>query len=356
MYQLPHLLLKPPKNSMRKLSIEISLTKKTLYIILSSIGILVSSVSQILFAGTLSCTVATSCPTGAVIYRMSSTSNAHAELASQSLYPQLVCCSGISGVGNSCSGTYAVALRLQQTTNSHSEENSFSDYAQLACLQAPSGGTVSIAYQNSNCTGYDTTLGSMYANTNSHVGDANAFSIKICATMTQPTLTFAVDSGTQNVTVTPGSVAATSSILTMKTTNPSGYTVAINKVNAGNTMTLNTDATVVIADKTAWIAPIATTTAGNATASTTQPQTLQFRVRTAGTDAQNLAPTWWGSNDLTSGALFAGFPSSAQLIVNSSIPAAATSTAYVLYNINVPTTQQSGVYSGNMVYTAVVNP
>ena len=341
---------------MRKLSISISLSKKDLYIILSGIAIFTSSISQMLFAGTLSCTVATSCPTGAVIYRMSSTSNAHAEMPSQSLYPQLVCCSGISGIGNSCSGTFATVLRLQQATNSHSEENIFSDYANLACLQAPTGGTVSVAYQSSNCTGFDTTLGSIYANINSHVGDANAYSIKICATMTQPTLTFSVDSGTQSMTVTPGSVAATSSILTMKTTNPSGYTVTANKQNAANTMNLNTDATVVIADKTAWSAPIATTTAGNSTASTTQPQTLQFRVRTAGTDVQNLAPTWWGANDLTSGALFAGFPTTAQLIVNSSNPAAATSTAYVLYNINVPTTQQTGVYSGNVVYTSVVNP
>jgi hypothetical protein len=46
----------------------------------------------------------------------------------------------------------------------------------------PSGGSVSVGYQATNCNGYDTTLGSMSATDNSHVGNAAAYpSIQICA-------------------------------------------------------------------------------------------------------------------------------------------------------------------------------
>ncbi len=144
-------------------------------------------------AGTLSCTVATTCSSGVVIYRMSGTSNAHGELSAQSNYTQLVCCSGVTGLGNACSGTFATALKLSGTTNAHAEQNSQSNYAQSACIQAPSGGSVSIGYQSTNCAGFDTTLGSMSATTNAHVGDANAYTTKICGTAAGASGSLSVD-------------------------------------------------------------------------------------------------------------------------------------------------------------------
>lgn len=144
-------------------------------------------------AGTLSCTVATSCASGVVIFRMYSTSNSHAELASQSNYPNLVCCSGVVGLGNTCSGNYAVALKLAKTTNAHAEQNTQSNYANNACISVPTGGTVSIGYQASNCTGYDTTLASMAATTNAHIGDGSAYTTKVCATASGGSGTLAAD-------------------------------------------------------------------------------------------------------------------------------------------------------------------
>lgn len=136
---------------------------------------------EISHAGTLSCSVATSCSGGTVIMKMYATGNSHAELASQSNYSQLVCCTGVTGLGNSCSGTYAVAAKLSGTTNAHIEQNSQSNYANNACISV-STGTVSVGYQASNCTGYDTTLASMGGTTNAHIGDGNAYTTKICAT------------------------------------------------------------------------------------------------------------------------------------------------------------------------------
>lgn len=143
------------------------------------------------FAGTLSCTVTTSCPSGVVIYRMSDVSNAHAELPSQSLYTQLVCCSGVLNLSNSCTFPSETAVKLSSTTNAHVEQNTQTNYPESACLSVPTGGTVSVGYQSSNCSGYDTTLGSMSATTNAVSGDASAYTTKICASMTSVATNFA---------------------------------------------------------------------------------------------------------------------------------------------------------------------
>jgi len=165
------------------------------------LGLFIIGLSPVYFAyaGTLSCTITTSCPSGVIIYRMSETSNAHGELPSQSNYSQLVCCTGVTGLGNSCSGTYATALKLSAITNAHAEENSQSNYAQSACIKAPDGGSVSVAYQANNCTGYDTTLGSITAVTNAHLGNSNAYTTKICATAaTGGSLTINIVDGNDN--------------------------------------------------------------------------------------------------------------------------------------------------------------
>jgi hypothetical protein len=134
------------------------------------------------YAGTLSCTVTSTCSSpGVVIFKMYATANSHSELPSQSNYSNLVCCSGVTGLGNSCAGTYAVALNLAKVTNSHVEENTYSDYTNPACIEAPTNGTVSVGYQSSNCLGYDTTVASMANATNSHVGNATAYTLKVCA-------------------------------------------------------------------------------------------------------------------------------------------------------------------------------
>lgn len=136
------------------------------------------------FAGTLSCAVrASACGGGeTAIWRMSAIGNAHAELPSQSNYSQLVCCTGVTGLGNSCSGTYATVLKLSGTTNAHAEQNSQANYANSACISVPPGGNVSVGYQSTNCFGFDTTLGSMSGTTNAHLGDGLGYTTKVCAT------------------------------------------------------------------------------------------------------------------------------------------------------------------------------
>lgn len=167
-------------------------------------------------------------------------------------------------------------------------------------------------------------------------------------------LTFSIDSSSESFpAVTPGTLSATSSILSVKTTNASGFNISIQRTDTVGTMSLGST---YIPDKTDWFAPGATTTAGNATASTTQPLTLQFRVRQAGTDVPNYASAWWGTDDTTPSALFGGISSTTQTIINRSTAAAATTTAFVMYDLNVPATQKNGTYSGSITYTVTANP
>jgi len=136
-------------------------------------------------AGTLSCSVASSCPDGVVVFRMSDTTDAHGELPSQSNYGQLVCCQNVYGLGNACSGTYATVIKLSDVTNAHAEIGTETNYPDSACLDVPAGGSVTVGYQATDCAGYDTTVASMStADTNAHLGDAAAYPNKICASAT----------------------------------------------------------------------------------------------------------------------------------------------------------------------------
>lgn len=207
------------------------------------------SFEHVVYAGTLSCSVTTAAAcTGTVIYRMSGTSNAHAELPSQSTAAyasNVVCCSGVTGLGNACSGTFATALKLSGVTNAHSEQNSQANYANNACIQAPSGGTVSIGYQATNCTGFDTTLGSMSGVTNAHMGNSAAYSaIQICGTATgaSQSLTFSISDNTIGfgTLVSSGARYATGDTLGSASNSADAHTISVaTNASSGYTMTLN---------------------------------------------------------------------------------------------------------------------
>lgn len=169
--------------------------KKIIFLLL---GTLVSNFwfLEIAQAGTLSCTLRTSACNGGEteIFALENTTNSHAELAVQSNYNNLVCCSGVSGLGNSCSGNYATVVKLSGSSNAHLEQNSQANYVgNEACLSVPVGGSVSVGYQSSSCSGYDTTLASISGSTNAHGGDGNAYATKICATASAASGSVAID-------------------------------------------------------------------------------------------------------------------------------------------------------------------
>ncbi|MBI5221901.1 MAG: hypothetical protein HY980_00155 [Candidatus Magasanikbacteria bacterium] len=328
------------------------------------------AIGSIAYAGTLSCSVTTAAAcTGTVIWRMSGATNAHAELPSQSTAAyasNVVCCSGVTGLGTSCAGTFATALKLSGTTNAHTQQTG--TYAQSACISVPSGGSVSVGYQSTNCTSptaYDTTLGSMSAADNAHVGDGTAYTTKICGTAAgaSASLTFTVSTDTFPA-LTPGSPVFATSTLSIDTNNTTGWNVTVSRDDPDTTIDLDTDATVNIIDQTAWSPGAATTTAGNAvrvSSLANSQKVLAFRVMTASGTASFVSSTWWGTTDAyidSATSLWAGFNSTAKKVGDSSISCSGTNCARntVLYYLDVASTQKTGAYSGGITYTATMNP
>lgn len=301
------------------------------------------------YAGTLSCsiTTATACTggTNTVILRMSGTSNAHAELPSQATAAydsNVVCCSGVTGLGNACSGTFATALKLSGVTNAHSEQNSQLNYANNACIQAPSGGTVSIGYQATNCTGFDTTLGSMSAITNAHVGNSAAYSaIQICATATgaSQSLTFSISDNTIGfgTLVSSGPRYATGDTLGSASDTTDAHTISVaTNAGSGYTMTLN-GATLTSGGNTV--------TAIGATAVASSAGTEQFGARLiinsgTGSATSPYATTNWA---LDTGA----FPDQ----VGSGAGDGVTTVFGVRYIGNISASTENGSYSSVLTYT-----
>lgn len=156
---------------------------------------LFASSPQILNAA-LSCSVTATCNSpDVVLFKVSNASNGHAELPSQSNYTAKVCCTGITSLDNQCTGNYAVVVKLDATTNAHIEQNTQSNYSNNACISAPGGYGITVAYQSTNCSGYDTIATSMSDVTNAHTGNQSAYTTKICLTINPPSLAFTVSDG-----------------------------------------------------------------------------------------------------------------------------------------------------------------
>lgn len=191
------------------------------YILTGTFVVMSAFLAQSAYAGTLSCSITTQtiCNSTAstTVLRMSGETNAHAEFGSgtQLSYDNtVVCCTGVTGLSNSCASVATTTIvKLSGTgTNSHAEQSSQTNYANNACLGVGSGGQVSVGYQATNCSGYDTTLFSMSGAgaTNTHVGTSTVYTNKVCA------------SATSSSGLTP-TATLTSSLFDSATTGGAGY-------------------------------------------------------------------------------------------------------------------------------------
>jgi hypothetical protein len=182
-------------------------------------------------------------------------------------------------------------------------------------------------------------------------------------TATGASLTFVVTTDTFP-DITPGTPIFATSTLSVDTNNSTGWNVTVSRDDADTTMDLDTDATVNITDQTAWVPGAATTTAGNAvqiSSLANSGDVLALRVMTASGTQAFISTSWWGTTDAyvdSVTTLWAGFPSTAQKIGDSSVSCSGANCALntVLYYLDVPTTQRTGAYSGGITYTATMNP
>lgn len=180
-------------NGVEKIEIKIEIKRKTFFIFLSGVLIIISGFFLIKTVNAaLTCAVTATCNApDAVVFRMSGATNAHAERPSQTTAAynnNLVCCTE-TGIGNDCaSSTKAVVLRLSGATNAHAEQSGQANAnynGNDVCLSVPSG-NVSVAYRDTNCAAGEIIVASMSGATNAHVGDSAAYTTKICATTTPP--------------------------------------------------------------------------------------------------------------------------------------------------------------------------
>jgi len=167
--------------------------KKVLLFSLKIIILIIFFVPVAYASADFSCssTTASSC-SGVVLLRLSGGFDAHAELPNQSTTTydnHVLCCTGVSGLNNSCSGNHEVFLRLSGDTNAHVEENTESNInynGHDACVGAPVGDVISVFY-GASCSGNGETLVSMERiPTNATVGDADAYNNKVCVKINVP--------------------------------------------------------------------------------------------------------------------------------------------------------------------------
>lgn len=326
--------------------------KKSLYI--AGFTIITFFCTQLVFAGTLSCSITTSAAcSDTIVLRLSGSSNAHAELSSQAnanYNGNVICCSGVTGLSNSCSGTYATVLKLESVTNSHVQENSQSGYANSVCLQVPSGGSVSIGYQSTNCSGYDTTLGSIESVTDSHIGDTTAYTTKICGTagtLVNQALSFAISTNTVyfgQLTSVGTRYASSTNIngdgnevqahaLEVNTNAASGYNVTVQ----GATLTSQQNSSNTIS-------PLASNTSPS-----TGVEQFGLRMTASGGTGTVSAPYAASGFAYTSDA---NTPSQVASAVSGD---SATTTYSVRYMANIGATTEAGSYTANLVYVATAN-
>jgi len=153
----------------------------------------------------LSCSITTSALCADVVMlRMSGSDNAHAEIPTQSTAnynSNVVCCSGVTGLSNSCTESNKVIFtRMSGVTNAHVEENTENgvNYTEDACIASTyAGDIITVGYQATNCTGYDTTLFSMSNTpTNSMVGGPTVYTNKVCAKIFSQSVSFGISDNT----------------------------------------------------------------------------------------------------------------------------------------------------------------
>jgi len=119
----------------------------------------------------------------AAILKMSSLTNAHAEVTGQSNYGYYICCSGLLSLRNDCSDNSTTSvLSLSNVTNAHVEKKDLGNYLEEVCISSPGSFIFECDY-DSDCANLGSEyecLASISGDTNAHIGDCLAYSTKIC--------------------------------------------------------------------------------------------------------------------------------------------------------------------------------
>lgn len=155
--------------------------------------------------------------------------------------------------------------------------------------------------------------------------------------------------------LSPGNPVSATTTATVNVTGASaGYTLSLKRNAVTSTLASGIMA---FPDYASWGPSGTSCASGQGNGTTTPGQTLSFRVQSASTTA-NYCGFWWGNSDTNGTALYAGVPTSSQIIVNSTSSASqnGTTTTYIVYRADAPSGQEAGSYTGTVTITAIANP
>ena len=166
-----------------------------------------------------------------------------------------------------------------------------------------------------------------------------------------------IDCGADPVTfasLTPGTPQTESSTCGVLSNANEGFDLSVKRNDASHTMQHASHASngANIPDRTNWWI----SDAANASVWSNEPSTLGFRVNLTGTASAAYSSAWWGAADDDANAKFSGFPADYEIIASTSDYSATQVDVVVGYKIDVPTTQRSGAYSGDITYQATTKP
>jgi len=293
------------------------------------------------------CSVTTSCSGSNLrIMRMQATDNSHAELATQLNYLNFVCCTGLGGINNTCSGNYAVIGTLSANTNAHFEDNTQANYdsANDICLSSAVG-TPSVAYQENNCDGYDTTLFSTSATgTNLHVATSSAYTHKVCASIPL-SLSFSIsdnDIGFGTLSSAISRYATGDGIGTTTETAAHSITTATN-AEYGYSLTVLGGT---LASGTSTISAIGSST------STPNPGTAQFGLRITSSGGVGTVSAPYNDN---TGYAYAATATTTDEIASASLGDGEATTYSIRYLANISPIIEAGSYSTTLTYIISAN-
>lgn len=293
---------------------------------------------------TCSITTAGGCA-NTIVLRMSGATNAHAELPSQTninYSSNVICCSGLSGV--LCTGNTASVLKLSSTTNAHVEIATNSNYTNTACISSGTGMPV-IGYQDTNCTGFDTTLASISSTTNATIGGVANYAKKICGSLTPFSISFTISTTTAYF----GSLTSVSTSYA-SSTNESGSISEVEahnfavRTNAPNGYSVN----VLGSTMTSGVNSITAIGAINSAPATGVEQ-FGIRLVASGGVGSVVAPY------SASGFAYAATATTSSQVASAILGDNATTTYSVRYVTNLAGISKPGSYIGNIVYVATAN-
>ncbi len=161
------------------------------------------------------------------------------------------------------------------------------------------------------------------------------------------TITLSLASSTLNLpALTPGIAVFASSSATVTTNATQGWELEINRNSATSTIA---SGTITFPDATSF-------NGSNATSATNIGANLSFRENATGTTSGIYSTSTWGTNDVDPNALYAGFPTSAQVYASTSTYQGSADTVVMEVRANAPSTQRATAYTGTITITALALP